>query len=255
MMKPAVIVFGGSKGIGAATAGMLAQEGYAVMVAARNGADCETFARELRDEGLKAHGMACDIAISSQVEAVMAKTRSHFGRLDVVINSAGIMDPIAQIESCDAEEWARCIDINLVGSFHIFRSILPSFKAQGSGVIVNLSSGASSTAIEGWSAYCSAKAGLAMLARCASAEVMDQNIRIYNFQPGMVNTELTRKALTHKVNRIAELDPAEFDPPESAAAAIAWLCRHRPEDLVGEEVILTDPEFRRRMTLLKGGNE
>ena len=253
MTGPVAIIFGGSKGIGAATARILAQEGYAIMVVARNGSDCEILAETLRGEGLTVKAMACDIARSDQVEAVITQTVSAFGRLDVVINSAGVMDPIAMVDESDAEEWGRCITINLTGSFHIFRAALPHFKEQKSGVIISLSSGASSNPLKGWSAYCTAKAGLVMLTRCVLAEVSEQNIRIYNFQPGMVNTELTRGALAHKINRIAEeLDPTDFDPPEVAAGAIAWLCRARPRDLMGEEVILTDPQFRKRITMTEG---
>jgi NAD(P)-dependent dehydrogenase (short-subunit alcohol dehydrogenase family) len=254
MTGPVAIIFGGSKGIGAATARILAQEGYAIIVVARNGSDCEILAETLCGEGLTVKAMACDIAILDQVEAVITQTVSVFGRLDVVINSAGVMDPIAMVDESDAEEWGRCITINLTGSFHIFRAALPHFKVQKSGVIISLSSGASSSPLKGWSAYCTAKAGLVMLTRCVSAEVSDQNIRIYNFQPGMVNTELTRSALAHKVNKIAEeLDPLTFDPPEVAAGAIAWLCQERPQDLSGGEVILTDPDFRRRINLNEGG--
>lgn len=252
-MSPVAIIFGGSKGIGTATARALASEGYAVMVAARNGIACEIIANELRGKGFKAVSMACDIAVPSKVEAVIATTISVFGRLDVVINSAGVMNPIALVDDCDVEEWGRCIAINLTGSFNIFKVVLPYFKANKSGVIINLSSGASSAPLKGWSAYCTAKAGLAMLTRCVSEEVSGSGVHIYNFQPGMVNTELTRKALTHKINRIAkELDPVDFDPPEVAADAIAWLCRERPEDLIGKEVIITDPDFRQRMTLNEG---
>jgi len=253
MTDPTAIIFGGSKGIGAATVRALARGGYAVMIAARNGQACADLARELSGEGLTVEAMACDVSVFQQVAAVITQTISAFGRLDVVINSAGIMDPIAMVAESDAEEWGRCITINLTGSFHVFRAALPHFKAQKSGIIINLSSGASSNPLKGWSAYCTAKAGLSMLARCVFAEVTDQNIRIYNFQPGMVNTELTRNALAHKVNKIAEdLDPLAFDPPEVAAGAIVWLCRERPQDLSGSEVILTDPDFRRRINLSEG---
>ena len=246
MTAPAGIVFGGSHGIGAATALSLAEHGATLAVAARNKSSCHVVADKIMARGGKAIAISCDVADGDQVTSAVAATIEQFGRLDYVINSAGVMDPIAPIEESSPEAWAQCIRINLIGSFHGCRAALPIFRAQNSGVIVNLSSGAAFHALEGWSAYCAAKAGLAMLTRVLAAELAGSDIRVYGFQPGMVNTALTREALQHKVNRIADLNPATFDPPEAPAAAIAWLCLHRPRDLSGGEVVFTDPAFKAR---------
>lgn len=247
MTAPAGIVFGGSHGIGAATALALAEHGASVVVAARSASSCHVVVDKIMARGGKAMAMSCDVSHSDQVAAVIALALQRFGRLDYIINSAGVMDPLAPIEESPPDAWARCIEINLNGSFYACHAALPIFRAQNSGVIVNLSSGAAFHALEGWSAYCAAKAGLAMLTRVLTAETAGSDIRIYGFQPGMINTELTRSALRHKVNRIADLDPATFDSPEAPAAAIAWLCRHRPRDLCGGEVVFADPAFKARI--------
>lgn len=248
MTSPVGIIFGGSHGIGAATALALAEHGVSVVVAARSESSCHIVADKVMARGGKAMVISCDVSHSDQIDTAIALAMQRYGRLDYVINSAGVMDPLAPIEECPPDAWARCIEINLNGSFYACHAALPIFRAQNSGVIINLSSGAAFHALEGWSAYCAAKAGLAMLTRVLAAETAGSDIRVYGFQPGMVNTKLTREALHHKVNRIADLDPATFDPPAAPAAAIAWLCLHRPCDLSGSEVVFTEPAFKARLS-------
>lgn len=247
MTPPVGIIFGGSQGIGAATAKALAARGVKVAIAARNPSACDAVAQDITAAGGATLPVACDVADDGQVAAVIAATVARFGRLDFVVNSAGVMDPIGLIEDCPPDAWARCLAVNITGSFHASRAALPLLRAQNSGVIINLSSGAAFHALEGWGAYCVAKAGLAMLTKVLAAEVAGSGIRVYGFQPGMVNTALTRQALQHKVNRVADLDYTAFDPPEAPAVAIVWLCLNGPGDLSGHEVLFTDPAFQARL--------
>ncbi|MCC5870669.1 MAG: SDR family oxidoreductase [Gammaproteobacteria bacterium] len=247
MTSPVGIVFGGSKGIGAATAKALAACGTKVAIVARHQSACDEVAQDIAAKGGTALPLACNVAAGDQVKAAIKAAVDKFGRLDFVVNSAGVMDPIGLIENCPPDAWAHCLEVNITGSYHACRAALPIFRAQDCGVIVNLSSGAAFHALEGWGAYCVAKAGLVMLTRVLAAEVAGSGIRVYGFQPGMVNTGLTRDALRHKINRVADLDYAAFDPPEAPAAAIVWLCLHCPNDLSGGEVLFTDPAFQARL--------
>jgi 3-oxoacyl-[acyl-carrier protein] reductase len=250
--RSVAIIVGASRGIGAATAVALGRLGTVVCVAAPPGESCEPVLAAVRAEGGTAEAYECDAGRWDQVEGLVSAVLERHGKVDSIVNCAGIMQPVALVESCDAEAWARCQTVNLVGAFHGCRAVLPHFRSRGQGVIVNMSTGAAFHALEGWSAYCCSKAGLLMLSRIVAAEVKDTDIRVYSFQPGMVNTALGRESMRVNINRVTTLDPGTFAPPEEPARAIAWLCTERPADLAGQEVVVTDPGVRRRAGLATG---
>lgn len=240
------LVVGGSRGIGAATAEALAASGFTVAVSARRAEACDAVVARI---GGTARGFACDASRYEDVHALVDAVIARFGRLDAIVNNAGTMDPIAFAEDCDPQRWADAVTLNLVGAFNGCHAALPHFRRAGQGMIVNLSTGAAFHPLPGWSAYCASKAGLAMLTKTLAAELAGTGIRIYGFQPGMVNTEMTRAGLKVKVNRVSDLDPESFSTPDVPGRAIAWLCSERPEDLSGGEVDINAPEFRARVGL------
>lgn len=243
------LIVGGSRGIGAATAEAIAANGFAVAVAARRAEACDAIVGRIAGSGGTAQGFSCDASRHEDVRSLVEIVVSRFGRLDIIVNNAGTMDPIGRVEDCDPAAWQQAVLLNLVGAFNGCRAALPQFRKAGRGTIVNLSTGAAFHPLPGWSAYCASKAGLAMLTRTLGAELKDTDIRVYGFQPGMVNTEMTRAGLKVKVNRVSDLDPETFSGPDIPAKAIAWLCKERPEDLSGGEVDINDPEFRERAGL------
>ena len=165
-----VVLTGASRGIGAAAAEAMAAEGAALLLLARSGEGITSLASRLRKTGAKAEAMTCDVAAWSQVEAAIAHARDLFGRIDMLVNNAGVIEPIGPLSRADPAAWGRAADINFKGVFHGMRAVLPGMRAQGSGVIVNLGSGAAHNPLEGWSHYCAAKAATAMLTRCAHLE-------------------------------------------------------------------------------------
>lgn len=249
MGHPVAIVIGASRGIGAATAHELAARGFHVVLSARKAEACEDVRASIESAEGSCEVASCDATIYGDVETLIDGVVKRRGRLDCLINNAGTMDPIGRIEDCDADEWTRGASINLFTAFHGCRAVLPHFKENGAGVIVNLSTGAAFHPLVGWSAYCASKAGLAMFTRILGQEVDGTGIRVYGFQPGMVNTSMTRQGLKVKVNRVSELDPKNFSDPSVPARAIAWLCQERPEDISGGEVDINAPEFRERASL------
>lgn len=240
------LVVGGSRGIGAATAEALAAAGFSLAVSARRAEACDAVVARI---GGTARGFACDASRYEEVHALVEAVVARFGRLDVLINNAGTMDPLGLVDDCDPEAWAGAVTLNLVGAFNGCRAALPHLRAAGQGTIVNLSTGAAFHPLPGWSAYCASKAGLAMFTKTLGAELAGTDIRIYGFQPGMVNTEMTRAGLKVKVNRVSDLDPETFSTPDVPGRAIAWLCSERPEDLSGGEVDINAPDFRARAGL------
>ncbi len=178
------LVTGASRGIGEAAARALAQAGAAVMLAARDGAAAAAIARSIAENGGRADAAACDVADWASVQAMLAETSRRLGAPSILVNNAGVIDPIARLAEADPAAWARAVQVNLTGAFHAIRAVLPAMIAAGRGTIVNLSSGAALHPLEGWSAYCAGKAGLAMLTRAIALEAGGDGIRVFGFQPG-----------------------------------------------------------------------
>lgn len=160
-----VLITGASRGIGAATARRFAAAGARLGLAGR---PSDALAAVAEETG--ATLIPCDVAEAAQVETAVARMVALHGRLDVLINNAGVIEPIALIASADAAAWGRQIDVNLKGVFHGMRAALPVMQKQGGGTILTVGSGAAYNVLEGWSGYCASKAGAIMLTRAAHLE-------------------------------------------------------------------------------------
>jgi NAD(P)-dependent dehydrogenase (short-subunit alcohol dehydrogenase family) len=243
------IVTGASRGIGAGAAEALASAGAAVMLTARDGKLAAEVAGGIVAEGGTAASMACDVADYAAVEGLVAATTQRFGRPDILINNAGVIEPIATIATSDPAAWATNIQINLVGAFNAVRAVLPGMVAARGGTIVNVSSGAALRPLEGWSAYCSGKAGVAMLTQAIKLEEGANGIRVFGFQPGTTDTDMQVLIRASGMNMISQIPRANLTPVEHPAMAIVYLCTPEADDLVGAEFSLRDEAFRKRIGL------
>jgi 3-oxoacyl-[acyl-carrier protein] reductase len=241
-----IIVTGASRGIGAAAASALAQAGATVVLTARDATLTQDVARAIGDA---AWARPCDVSDYAAFAALVAATRARFGRLDGLINNAGVIEPIARVAASDPAVWARNIGINLIGAYHAIRAVLPEMLASGGGTIVNVSSGAAIRPQEGWSAYCSAKAGLHMLTRSVALETAGQGIRVFGFQPGTTDTDMQVLIRASGVNPISQIPRGALTPVAHPAAAIVYLCTPDADDLNGQEFSLRDDSFRSRLGL------
>ncbi|HET6309206.1 MAG TPA: SDR family oxidoreductase [Rhodopila sp.] len=241
-----IIVTGASRGIGSAAATALAASGATVVLAARDGARTEEVARAI---GPAASARACDVADYAAFAALVAETKSRFGRIDALVNNAGVIEPIAPIAESDPAEWARNVAINLTGAYHAIRAVLPVMLEAGGGTIVNVSSGAAIRPLEGWSAYCSAKAGLHMLTRAVALETAGRGIRVFGFQPGTTDTDMQVLIRASGINPISQIPRENLIPVAHPAAAIVYLCTSAADDLNGQEFSLRDEPFRARLNL------
>lgn len=242
-------ITGASRGIGRATALAVADKGAVAWVTSRDGKACAAVAEEIRAAGGQARSMACDMTRFDDARRVVERILEEDGRLDALVNNAGIIEPIGFAWACDPEEWARNVQVNLIGVYHGCRAVLPYFTDVGRGVIVNVSSGAAHRPKEGWSAYCAAKAGVAMLTQSLRLEAGPLGVRVYGFQPGVVDTQMQSIIRASGVNDVSRLRRDQLADPSEPAHIIAWLCSEEAADLAGQELTIRDPELRRRAGL------
>lgn len=243
-----VLVIGASRGIGAATARAFARSGATVALASRSDAACREIADAIDGEGGRAVAMSCDVADYASVRQTVDRTVEAFGRLDVLVNNAGIIDPIARFAMADPEAWAENIRINLIGAMNAARAALPHLT-KDRGTLINVSSGAAHRPLEGWSAYCAGKAGLAMLTRSLALEE-GKRLRVFGFRPGVVDTGMQVKIRASGLNPVSQLKREDLAPPEQPAQAMVYLATPAADDLAGgDEIDIRDPDFRKRVGL------
>jgi 3-oxoacyl-[acyl-carrier protein] reductase len=244
-----VIVTGAGRGIGAAAAEALARAGASLVLTARTASQTESVAQSITRAGGSAMSIPCDVSSWSAVQQLTEATLQRFGKIDALINNAGVIEPIARIAESDPAAWARSIEINLIGAYHAVRAVLPPMIAAGGGSIVNVSSGAAHNPLEGWTGYCSGKAGLAMLTRGIAQEHAAQGIRVFGFQPGTTDTDMQVVIRASGINPVSQIPRANLTPVAHPAAAIVYLCTSAADDLAGKEFSLRDEAFRSRLDL------
>jgi NAD(P)-dependent dehydrogenase (short-subunit alcohol dehydrogenase family) len=242
-----VLITGASRGIGAETARVFAEAGANVALVARSADSIADLAGEI---GKTAVAIPCDISRYWEVEQAVENCVTAFGGLDIVINNAGVIEPISRMEDADPEAWGQVIDINLKGVFHGMRAALPVMEAAGGGTILTVSSGAAHNAIEAWSHYCASKAGAAMLTMCLHKELADKGIRAMGLSPGTVATQMQREIKASGVNPVSQLDWSDHIPAEWHAKALLWMCGPESDAHLGEEISLRDDSIRKKVGLV-----
>jgi 3-oxoacyl-[acyl-carrier protein] reductase len=240
------LVTGASRGLGEGAARALAREGAKVMLLARDGDLAQKVAREIVAAGGKAEALACDVSDYPAVERAVADTRQRLGGLDILVNNAGVIEPIAELASSDPAIWARNIQINLVGAYNAVRAVIGDMLKSG-GSIINVSSGAAHRPLEGWSSYCAAKAGLAMVTRSIALETAGR-VRIFGFSPGTIDTDMQVKIRASGLNQVSQIPRANLSPVEHAVRGLVYLAREG-DDLIGQDVSMRDEAFRKRIGL------
>ena len=159
----------------------------------------------------------CDVADYAAVRAAVGRVLADWKRLDAVVNNAGQIDPIGHVGDTDPAQWARAITVNLVGAYNVAQA--PR---------------------EGWSAYCSSKAGLLMFTRALSEEYGARGVAAFSLRPGVVDTEMQVRIRASGMNEISRLPRAQLASPAYAAGIIAWLCDQRPAHHAGMDFNATD---------------
>jgi meso-butanediol dehydrogenase/(S,S)-butanediol dehydrogenase/diacetyl reductase len=233
-----VIVTGGGSGIGAASVRRFHQEGATVVIADRSQERGEAFAAELGDN--RAHYRQVDVTSWSDMSHLMQEVVASFGRLNILVNNAGI-GSLSTTADIAIEEWQRVIDVDLNGVFYGCRAALPIMKAQGAGSIVNTASASGLAADYGFAAYNAAKGAVVNLTRAAAVDHAKDGIRVNAVCPGPVGTAIMKsiEAIPGAVEAWQERVPmARFAEPEEIANVIAFLASDEASFMTGANVVV-----------------
>ena len=242
-----VVITGASRGIGAEAAGVFAAAGANVALIARSSDAIEKLAAEIGEQAI---ALTCDVASYASVEGAIAKAKETFGSVDILINNAGVIEPIAHLASADPDEWGTVIDINLKGVFNGMRAVLPMMIASGGGSILTISSGAAHGPVEAWSHYCASKAAVKMLTECVHKENGADCIRAIGLSPGTVATQMQVEIKASGINPVSQLDWDVHIPADWPARALLWMCGSDADQYCGQELSLRDEDLRKRVGLI-----
>ena len=244
--RPVLLLTGASRGIGAATAIEAAHRGCDLVLVARSADGLARTSEAAATAGATVATIAADVADDGVARRLVDLTEERFGRLDVLINNASVLDPIAPIADLPEEALRRTIDIDVIGPLALTRAALPMLRASG-GKILNISSSAAHLPIAGLGAYCIAKSALAMMSRVLAAEEPDVTVLLV--QPGPVDTGL-HVALREDGHGISDerrayyrslQDEGQLLAPEVPAARFVWLALEAPRDWSGRDIAHDDP--------------
>jgi 3alpha(or 20beta)-hydroxysteroid dehydrogenase len=230
------LVTGGARGLGAATVRRLHSEGASVVAADILDDDGKALADELGDRVRFVH---LDVTSEDQWQDVVAQTEREFGKLDVLVNNAGILKFNALIDT-PLEEFRQVLDVNLVGVFLGMKHAIPAMKRAGAGAIVNIYSTAGDAATRFCGAYTASKFGVRGITKAAALEYAGDNIRANSVHPGGMDTPMTRAVMDETGRKyVASKVPLKrMGTPEDVANAVAFLASEDASYMTGGEVLL-----------------
>ncbi|RMH19236.1 MAG: SDR family oxidoreductase [Acidobacteria bacterium] len=243
------VITGGGRGIGAATARLLAAEGASVVVAARSAGQLEELVEELRSAGHEAFAVPCDVTDPQQVEHLREATIEHLGGADVLVNNAGIATS-AKLEDLSLETWNHVFAVNVTGVFLCTRAFLPGMRKRRWGRVVNVASVAGKQGAAYISAYAASKHAVVGFTRALAVEVAAAGVTVNAVCPGYVDTDMTVESVSRIAGKTG-LAPEEvrkrlagFSPQgriysaEEVAYQVLCLCDPRAGGVNGQSLVI-----------------
>ena len=245
------LVTGGGRGIGAATAKLLAREGATVVVAARTEEEISSVAGEISASGGKATPLLVDVTDEDSVSSGFEKVRSEFGPVTILVNNAGTPGVPLPVAVLEPEAWRQVFEVNVTGAFLCARQALPQMVSRNRGRIINISSAAARHPVAGMAAYSASKAALDQLTRVLAAEGEPYNIATIGVYPGVVDTRMQEESRGFGAKLVGKQLDRMFNnyrdfgmlrPPEDPAELISYLCTPSAGRLNGHVVRLEQLE-------------
>ncbi len=235
-------VTGASRGLGEAIAGRFAQEGARVVLAARDTAACEVQAQRIRAGGGEALAVACDVTDRASVASAIGAAVDRFGRIDVLVNNAGIGGP-TPLDDADDARWDAILATNLTGVFRVTRAAAP-YLSRG-GRVVNMSSVLGRFGVAGFSAYAASKHGVIGLTRSLALELAPREITVNAICPGWVETEMGREGFRRfggeEKGRAAAAEMAPLGrvlEPDEVAGLAVYLASDEARSVTGQAIVI-----------------
>ena len=220
-----VMITGASRGLGRALTLACAEEGANLVITSRSAESFEPVAEEAEGTGVEVLAIPADISRSTHVERLVDAAVERFGRIEVLINNAGLLGPRVPIEEYPEDEWRKVLEANLTGPFLLTKAVIPYMPEGGS--IVNITSGVSIEGRPRWGAYSVSKFGLEGLTQILAAELEEHGIRVNSVDPGSMRTEMRAAAYPDE-------DPMTLITPEDNTDVFLYLASDESRNVTGE---------------------
>jgi NAD(P)-dependent dehydrogenase (short-subunit alcohol dehydrogenase family) len=221
----AVMITGASQGLGKALALACAREGASLVINSRSEESIRPVAEEARDLGAEVLAVPADVSVGADIEGLVGAAVERFGRIDVLVNNAGLLGPRVPIEEYPEDEWRRVLEANLTAPFLLTKALVPHMPEGGS--IINVTSGVSIQGRPRWGAYSVSKFGLEGLTQILAAELEERGIRVNSVDPGSMRTDMRAAAYPDE-------DPNTLVTPEENTGVFLYLASDESKGITGE---------------------
>lgn len=245
-MAATALITGASQGIGKATACLFAENGYNVVLAARNSARLQSVAAEIRRQGCQALAIPTDVTKVEQVNILVEKALDSFARVDVLVNNAGVC-MTGEMAQTTLEDWRQIIDVNLWGYIHTIHALLPQFLERRAGTIINVGSFGGKVPLPKMTAYCTSKFAITGLTETLRIELEPKGISVCAVHPSVTNSDFLDRAIfrgqeaSHQREQMSRLLSSPLtSQPEDVAETILDAVKHpQAEVVVGSAAVAT----------------
>ena len=247
MPVPVVFITGASRGVGLAIALRFARDGYAVAAVARSIESLAVLGEDLRATAASFMALACDVAKKADVMRAVNEAERALGPIDVLVNNAGISES-APFAAMDDEVWERTLAVNLSGTYHCMRAVIPAMFERGRGRVINIASTAARVGYPYTAAYAASKHGVLGLTRSVAIEAQNRGVTVNAICPGWIDTDMTRRSIARIVEKtgrtpeearkvIEQMNPSgRLIHPDEVAAVAAYLASPEAAAINGQDL-------------------